>query len=288
MQVSCDLHRMNIIITGGHTGIGLALAQRLVAEGHRVGLIARSEERIAAARNAVAPNTIEFFGADLASQDAIHAAAEEINSNWGVVDILFNNAGVLLGEMRMSPQGNEMHYEVNTLAPMLLTHLLKSSLDASARPVIVNTSTDPVGGARTIDFETLHRPKKIVKLFGSYVVSKVAVAAAMESLARSAGWSKARVLNVAPGAIKTDMTAGGGMPFWLKPIRNLVFSSPEKGADRLYECAFATDDRFDSPAFVVKGKARPMKFRLDDEGLAMVLQGLKSRSALLESLSAAS
>ncbi|MEO1482203.1 MAG: SDR family oxidoreductase [Myxococcota bacterium] len=273
---------MNIIVTGGHTGIGLALVQRLVSEGHRVGLLARSEKRLAQLRDLISPKDVDFFETDLASQDAIRSTANAVNTDWGSVDVLFNNAGVLLGDLRKSPQGNEMHYEVNTLAPMLLTHLLKPSLDAAGAPVVVNTSTDPVGGARSIDFETLHRPKKIVKLFGSYVVSKVAVGAAMESLARSSAWSRARVFNVAPGAIKTDMTAGGGMPFWLKPIRNLIFSSPDKGAEKLYECAFSQRDRFPSPAFVVKGKPRPMKLQLDREGFSQVLMGLNARDALVE------
>ncbi|MEO1173324.1 MAG: SDR family NAD(P)-dependent oxidoreductase, partial [Myxococcota bacterium] len=122
---------MNIIVTGGHTGIGLALVQRLVSEGHRVGLLARSEKRLAQLRDLISPKDVDFFETDLASQDAIRSTANAVNTDWGSVDVLFNNAGVLLGDLRKSPQGNEMHYEVNTLAPMLLTHLLKPSLDAA-------------------------------------------------------------------------------------------------------------------------------------------------------------
>ncbi|MEO1235114.1 MAG: SDR family NAD(P)-dependent oxidoreductase, partial [Myxococcota bacterium] len=248
----------NVVVTGGHTGIGFELVKRLIQEGHRVAVLARSAERVVAIKEAVAPSVLEFFAVDLASQGEVERVAHKIRSEWEHIDVLFNNAGVLLGDLRQSPQGNEMHYEVNTLAPLLLTRNLKPLFDAAAHPVVVNTSTDPVGSAKEIDFATLHRPKRIVRLFGSYVVSKVAVAAAMTAIAQAPEWSQVRIFNVAPGAIKTPMTSGDGMPFWLKPIRNLIFSSPEKGAARLFEAAF-DDDRLRSPAFVVGGK---MRFRM--------------------------
>ena len=275
---------MNIVVTGGHTGIGFALVQRLAAEGHRVGIVVRADKRADDIRAAIAPAELAVYEADLASQDAVVAAAERIIADFGQVDVLFNNAGVLLGELQHSPQGNEMHYEVNTLAPLLFTRALKPALDAARKPVVVNTSTDPVASAKDIDFETLHRPKKIVKLFGSYVVSKVAVAAAMDMMATAPGWSNVRIFNVAPGAIKTQMTAGAGMPFWLRPIRNLLFKSPEQGADRLYRCAFAPDGAFEPPALVVGGKARPMKLKLDQASFSQVLAGLKNKDTFIAEL----
>ena len=157
---------MNIIVTGGHTGIGFELVLRLIHEGHRVGIVVRSDRRADAVRTAIGRlghPKLDVFEADLASQDAVVAVAEQIDALWDRVDVLFNNAGVLLGDLQRSPQGNEMHYEVNTLAPLLLTRELKPALDGADNPIVVNTSTDPVASAKSIDFQVLHEPKKIVK-----------------------------------------------------------------------------------------------------------------------------
>ena len=285
MNRACHDKGMNIIVTGGHTGIGFALVQRLVADGHNVGIIVRAAKRAEAVQAAVAPAKLSIFQADLASQEAVLAVADEIMDRWSQVDILFNNAGVLLGDLQWSPQKNEMHYEVNTLAPLLLTQALKPALKRAQNPAVINTSTDPVASATSIDYDTLHKPTKIVKLFGSYVVSKVAVAAAMEAMARSPSWSEVRIFNVAPGAIKTSMTAGDGMPFWLRPIRNLLFKSPEQGADRLYEPALAPKEAYDSPSLIIGGKVRSMKFRLDSEALGQVVAGLRDPDAFVQSVS---
>ena len=102
----------------------------------------------------------------------------------------------------------------------------------------------------------------------------------METLARAPWWKDVRFFNVAPGAIKTPMTAGDGMPFWLKPIRNLLFKSPADGAARLYRAAM--DPPATTPALLVANKVRPMKFELDEAGFRQVVAGLKVPDALIQ------
>ena len=116
----------NIIVTGGHSGIGLELTKRLVADGHLVGLVVRD-----AARASSVSGVESVFVADLSDQAQVRTVAQEILDTWGVVDMLFNNAGVLLDDIYRSPQGNEMHLEVNTLSPYLLTTLLEPALRRS-------------------------------------------------------------------------------------------------------------------------------------------------------------
>ncbi|MEM7301477.1 MAG: SDR family NAD(P)-dependent oxidoreductase [Pseudomonadota bacterium] len=267
----------NIIITGGHSGIGLALTRKLVGEGHKVGVIARSEDRLHELRDAISPSQVDFFSADLANQSDIQTVIEQVQTDWDKVDILFNNAGVLLGDLSWSPQKNEMHYEVNTLAPLLLTLGLKPMLDKSANPAVVNTSTDPVVNAKTIDFDVLLSPKKITKLFGSYVVSKTAMTAAMAFAAKAPEWANVSITSVAPGAIKTKMTNGPGMPKWLIPLRNLFFSSPEKGADRLYNAAFGNNP---SGTFLAGSKPKPMRIKLVNSTFEKVISGLEDKETL--------
>ena len=84
---------------------------------------------------------VDFFIADLSDQENMQDVIKEIKDKWESIDILFNNAGVLFNEMRMSKQDNEMHYEVNTLAPYMLTIGLKEMLLKSQNPIVVNTVT---------------------------------------------------------------------------------------------------------------------------------------------------
>src|SRR5436190_23872599 len=113
------MERKQILITGGHSGIGLELTRLILKENHKIGLILRNEDRLNEARKILKElnvTDIDFFIADLSNQESILAVAKSITDKWQKVDILFNNAGVLNGEKTFSVQQNEMHYEVNTLA----------------------------------------------------------------------------------------------------------------------------------------------------------------------------
>ncbi|NRB52294.1 MAG: SDR family NAD(P)-dependent oxidoreductase [Saprospiraceae bacterium] len=252
---------MYILITGGHSGIGLELTKKLLSEGHQIGLIVRSEKRTKEALKEIPQSkNIDFFIADLSKREDLIKAANQIKAKWPVIDGIFHNAGVLLDKAYYSEQGNEMHFEVNSLAPYFLSVELKTWLDKAENPFLVNTATDGMHRQKSIDIADLKKPKKFVKLIGSYMHSKFAMVLLMNHLAKE--WPRVRITSVAPGAIKTKMTAGAGMPFFLVPIRNLFFSSPEAGAEKLYEAAF--DRRFadSSGTYILKGKVRPIKYHL--------------------------
>ncbi|MEO0790702.1 MAG: hypothetical protein AAFY36_18710 [Bacteroidota bacterium] len=91
--------------------------------------------------------------------------------------------------------------------------------------------------------------------------SKLTLVLLMNHLSKE--WKNIRVVNVDPGAIKTKMTAGEGMPFWMRPIRNLFFKSPEEGAKNLYEAAFE-DESNESGVYISNGRARQMKIKITD------------------------
>ena len=253
---------MNYIITGGHTGIGLELTKKLLAEGHKVGLIVRSESRKETTQQLFQDSdSVEVFVADLAKRDEIENVANQISSNWELVNGLFNNAGVLLDKLYYSDYGNELQLEVNGISPYLLTKALMPLLEKAENPFVVSTATAGLNNKKSIDIPTFKKPKKFTKLLGSYLDSKLIMVLLMNHLSEK--WEKVRFVSVNPGSIKTKMTAGAGMPFWLRPIRNLFFSSPEQGARNLYNAAFET--KFNkSGIYVTEGKIRSMKFKIDE------------------------
>lgn len=252
---------MDILLTGGHSGIGLELTKRLAKEGHHLGLILRNEARKEGALQAIGTSeNIDFFYADLSKRKEVVAVADRIAAKWEKVDGLFNNAGVLLEKAIYSEQGNEMQFEVNALTPYLLTQALIPLLDKSDHPFVVNTATGGLHRQKSLDIENLKRPKKFVKLIGSYLNSKFAMVLLMNHLATQ--WPEIRIINVDPGPNKTKMTSGSGMPFWLVPFRNLFFVKPIVGGNKIYDGAFKKDFLDESGIYITGNKIQALKYEL--------------------------
>ncbi|MEM8565426.1 MAG: SDR family NAD(P)-dependent oxidoreductase [Bacteroidota bacterium] len=254
---------MKYIITGGHTGMGLELTKKLLDEGHRIGLVVRSETRKSETKALFSSeDNIDVFVADLSKRDEIEEVAQEIQSNWGAIDGLFNNAGLLLDKLYYSDYGNELQLEVNGISPYLLTKALLPVLMKGENPFVVSTATSGLDKKKSIDIPEFKRPKKFTKLLGSYLDSKLILVLLMNHLSKE--WKDIRFVSVNPGAIKTKMTAGTGMPFWLKPIRNLIFKSPVHGANNLYDAAFS--EAFNESGLLVsEGKIRQMKYVISED-----------------------
>ncbi|MEM1259920.1 MAG: SDR family NAD(P)-dependent oxidoreductase, partial [Bacteroidota bacterium] len=227
----------NILLTGGHSGMGLELTKILLDEGHKIGLIIRNETRKEHTIKVLGNSKdIDFFLADLGKRDQIKRVTEDIESRWSKIDVLFNNAGILLGKLYFSDYGNELQLEINAISPYLMTKELIPLLEKSENPTVINTATGGLNHKKLIDIAGFKKPKKFTKLTGSYLDSKLIMVLLMNQLSNE--HPNIRIISVDPGAIKTKMTAGDGMPFWLKPIRNVFFKSPEEGARNLYNSAF--------------------------------------------------
>ncbi len=268
---------MHVLITGGHSGIGLELTKQILDSGHRVGWILRSKKRADSLHTVEKlRGKIELFYADLSIQEQVRAVAKEITQKWKVVDILFNNAAVLLPDIRKSSQDNEMHFEVNTLAPYLLTTHLKTALQKAEQPKVINTVSDSMANEEKIDFETLLNPHKIKKLFGSYLQSKLALSCLMNDLASNPAWATIKIINVTPGANKTPMTKSSGMPKWLLPLRYLFFKSPQEGATLIYKAAFDKKHAGKTGIFLKKNKEEPIQIKITASEKDRLLSHIKT------------
>ncbi len=260
---------MNIIITGGHSGMGLELSKKLLSEGHHIGLVVRNEKRKAETQSLFSDqNKLNIFIADLSNRAEIESVANEIQSSFTRLDGIFNNAGVLLDKLYFSDYGNELHLEINAISPYLLTKALLPLLEKSEHPFVVNTATGTLDKKNSLAISAFKKPKKFTKLTGSYLDSKLTMVALMNHLSKQ--WKNVRFVNVNPGAIKTKMTSGSGMPFWLKPIRNLLFKSPTDGAEALYKGAFSETIK-GSGIYISSDRVRDIKVSINDEQIAELL-----------------
>jgi len=196
-----DMDRRVAIITGATSGIGLALARRLVRGGWRVALAARGAadlERLADKLNERAGAEGAAFGVptDVGRPAEVRALLEETLRAFGRVDALVNNAGLapLLPIGETDEQTIRAALEVNALGPAIaITGVWPRFLEQRSGR-IVNISTigtqDPFPG------------------FFAYASSKAAVNVMARSCANEGTEAGIRAFGVAPGAVETPMLRG--------------------------------------------------------------------------------
>ena len=126
-----------ILLTGASDGIGAAAARRLVAAGHRVVLVGRSPSKTRALATDLGT---PFHVADFAELAQVRALAEAVRAEHPRIDVLANNAGGIWGRRMLTTDGYEMTFQVNQLAPFLLTHLLLPTLIDSSAAVVQTAS----------------------------------------------------------------------------------------------------------------------------------------------------
>ena len=208
------------IVTGATGGIGSEIARLLAAAGMTLVLLERGEDKakqFAALLNAVRAGTVtDVFGIDLASHDDIRRVTGEILTRHPRIDYLFNNAGVLTETLQFSRLGNELHFEVNTLAPLQLVDQLRPALKAAGMATIINTSAGIASGVKALDWAELVRPANFQKLFGPYVRSKQALNVLTAALAPELRTDGIFIRTADPGPTRTRLTQGAGTPLWMR------------------------------------------------------------------------
>ena len=126
-----------IVITGASDGIGAAAARQLADTDARLILVGRSPEKTQAV---AAVTGAEYHLADFTRLDEVRRLAEVLNERCDRIDVLANNAGGMFSGPTSTPDGFEKTFQVNHLAPYLLTHLLLGKL-LDSRAAVVNTSS---------------------------------------------------------------------------------------------------------------------------------------------------
>lgn len=230
----------NAMVTGAYSGIGREISRLLLAKGFHLLVINRNQaqgnELIRDLVREFPAASIESFTADLSNHHEIQKMTVAIAAKYQSIDLLFNNAGINLAEKQISKQGNEIHFEVNTVAPFLLAKLLKPLLAKGHDAVVVTSGSSIRKMVKKLDLDALQNPPVFKKMTGSYAQSKYAIAMAFAGLQKEFIKDNIKLLVVDLGPVKTKMSQGDGLPNWLKVFRPL-FASPDKAAKKLVAIA---------------------------------------------------
>jgi NAD(P)-dependent dehydrogenase (short-subunit alcohol dehydrogenase family) len=160
-----DMTGRNVIVTGANSGIGRATAGALAGARARVVLAVRDTAKGRAAAASMT-GTTEVRPLDLASLPSIH----EFAATWdGDVDLLINNAGVMVPPLTRTADGFELQFGTNHLGHFALTNLLLPHV--TGRVVTVSSTGHRMG---TIDFDDLNWERKPYKAWRAYGQSKLA------------------------------------------------------------------------------------------------------------------
>jgi NAD(P)-dependent dehydrogenase (short-subunit alcohol dehydrogenase family) len=151
-----DAAEATILVTGATDGLGRRVAQELAAMGNTVLLHGRGPERLEASleelRSQMGSEKARSYMADLSSLEAVRNLADRILSNEDRLDVLVNNAGIIVRERKESEDGYELTFAVNYVSHFLLTRLLLPLLKDSAPARIVNVAS---AGQSPLDFSDL-------------------------------------------------------------------------------------------------------------------------------------
>jgi NAD(P)-dependent dehydrogenase (short-subunit alcohol dehydrogenase family) len=198
-----DLSGRTVIITGANSGIGAAAAHALGAARARVVLAVRDTAKGQAAAASI-PGETEIRRLDLASLASVH----EFAAAWeGKIDLLINNAGVMVPPLTRTAEGFELQFGTNHLGHFALSNLLLEHV--TGRVVTVSSTGHRFG---SIDFDDLNWERKPYKAWRAYGQSKLANLLFTSELQRRLTAAGSPVLATAahPGYASTNLQFHSG------------------------------------------------------------------------------
>jgi NAD(P)-dependent dehydrogenase (short-subunit alcohol dehydrogenase family) len=225
------------VVTGANAGLGYETALELARQDAAVIMVCRSEGKAAIAckkiRDATGNKNVRVELADLSSQSQIRDLGDRLQRTGHPIDVLVNNAGLVLSERKMSEDQVEMVFAVNHLGPFLLTHLLLPQLTKAPEARIVNVSSANHYRAK-IDFEDLFNEKSFngLRAYGQSKLANVLFTYELDRRLKKAEYHHIATNALDPGLNNTNI--GNKDANWLYSLvwklRKRQGMSPQEGA----------------------------------------------------------
>jgi len=200
------------IVTGSNSGIGKETAMGLAQKRANVVMVVRNLEKGYKAKSEIVEKSgntsVDLMLCDLSSMDSIRRFAEEFFAKYNRLDVLINNAGVVLYKRQVTVDGFERTLTVDYLAPFLITNKLLPLLRKSAPSRIINISSGLQNSGK-VDFDDLQSEKKY-RGMRVYANAKLMVVLFTYELARRLQGTGVTANVVLPGFVATNLGKNSG------------------------------------------------------------------------------
>ncbi|MEO0324128.1 MAG: SDR family NAD(P)-dependent oxidoreductase, partial [Myxococcota bacterium] len=229
-----DLSGQLCVVTGASSGIGRAIARGLAARGADVAVVGRNAQRTeeavraveASAREAGRRGTARAFRADFSSLSSVADLAAALPAP----DVLVNNAGLWHNERRVSADGFEDTFQVNVLAPALLTLRLAPAMLARGSGRVVHVASVQHKAAKAFPFEDLQQTRRRFRGIRVYGESKLGNVLFSNELARRCAGGGVTSNALHPGTVVTNVVRDNAFLSAAIRVAAPALMTPEQGA----------------------------------------------------------
>jgi NAD(P)-dependent dehydrogenase (short-subunit alcohol dehydrogenase family) len=257
-----------VIITGSNTGIGYHMAYGLASKGANVVMACRNLEKASDSRNKILKDfpkaNIKLYQLDLADLDNIKYFANKFINENDKLDILINNAGVMIPPYSKTKNNFELQFGTNHLGHFALTGLLLPLLEKNDNGRIITVSSI-AHNPGIIDFNDLNSERKKYSKWGSYSQSKISnlcFAIELDRRLKAGGFSTISLASH-PGYSNTELQRYSIL--WR--ILNVFFAmSAKKGAEATLFAAtnqIATEYIYWGPTGIIEMRGRTGKAKIN-------------------------
>jgi len=228
-----------IVITGASDGIGAAAARQLTQKGHTVVIVGRT---LAKTQTIAAELGADYFIADFARLDDVRRLATDLAERYPTIDVLANNAGGVFGDPAPTVDGFEKTFQVNHLAPFLLTTLLMPTLEHS-HATVIQTASDAARISGKLVMGDLNNTagRSPTRAYGD---AKLANILFTSELQRRYGRRGVAAAAFHPGTVATNFasdTSSRAMRFvYSNPLIRRLITTADGGAEQLVWLASTT------------------------------------------------
>lgn len=265
------MDKKTIVITGASDGIGAAAALEFKALGHNVIIVGRNKEKTEKVATTL---QVPYHLVDYSKLSEVVRLGNELGQ-YDKIDVLINNAGGAFNERRLTENGFERTFQVNLLAPFLLTNLLLDKLCESSATVIQTTSLGANLFGTKFDVEDLNSEKQY-SVWNAYGNAKLENILFTKELHRRFYAKGIRAVSYEPGIVRSNF---GSESTWFLNfayhsfLKYLFTISPKRSAKGMVALALGKPD-IDFVCGVPYrffGKKFRVKFKDDDGKVAMRL-----------------
>lgn len=245
------------MVTGANSGIGRVTSRELAKQGATVVMVCRNQLKGQAVQediNAeIGGERVHLLLADFSSRESIRLMTEEFKSNFDKLDVLVNNAGLIIKDRIITEDGFEYSMGVNHFGYFLNTHYLLDVLKASNKARIVNVASMAHRMA-TQEYDNMNGEKSF-QYFKQYCLTKLCNIQFSNHLAKYLDGTSITSNSLHPGMVNSNF-GNDAYPSLVNRFADLFMVSPQKGAETSIHLASSSEVKNITGAYFANCKRR--------------------------------